>query len=100
VAPLVFPHDPDGPEALPLEGADRPNVRGGRVDRQATMPADLEQEMRDQRDGLGVETQTLVRRIEEEVDARVTVVGEFRHWAAVRTAVLRFRRASTGRWRE
>src|SRR5262245_28139367 len=51
-AALVLPHHSDGPEANPGVAADRPVVRGRRVDGNAVVTALLEQESSEQRDGL------------------------------------------------
>src|ERR1700690_2045406 len=71
---LVPPHDPNRAEPDPAVGADGALVRRCRVDREAMVPADLEEVARQRADGVAAEALALVRRVEKQVDAGVAVV--------------------------
>ncbi len=74
-AAFVLAHDADGAESdLPI-GADRPLVGGRRVDRQAVMPALLEQVAGDRPDRVRAEALSLRDGGQEEVDGRASIVG-------------------------
>src|SRR5215207_11696480 len=68
---LVTAQDPDGSEAEPRVRPDRPLVGGGGIDREAMVPALLDQVPDGEPQRLGAEALALVRSGDRDVERRV-----------------------------